>query len=148
MTLPQNFPIPAEQLIPHRPPLRLVESLLEYDDQTGVVEAVLWPGNPGVKEDGSIEQAVMVELVAQSFAAVKGYADRMEERPAGKGFLVGVKHFTFQAAAFSGDRLLIYITKTGETDEFALAEGRVMRGEEVLAFGNVMVYLPRGKDVA
>ena len=38
---------------------------------------------------------------------------------------------------------MIYITKTGETDEFALAEGRVTREEEVLAFGNLMVWIPR-----
>ena len=86
----------------------------------------------------------MVELIAQSFAAVKGYADLQEGKPVRKGFLVGVKRFTFQGTAYGGDRLLIYITKTGETDEFALAEGRVIRGEEVLAFGNLMVWIPEG----
>ena len=143
-----NLPIAAEQLIPHRPPLRLIDRLLSYDGFQGVVESTFLSDSICLQDDGSIEQTAMVELVAQSFGAVKGYADRKEEKPGGKGFLVGVKRFTFQGDAFSGERLLIYITKTGETDEFSLAEGRVMRGEEVLAFGNVMVYIPRGKDVA
>ncbi len=138
-----NFPIPAEQLIPHRLPLCLVDRLLSFDGLQGVVESTLLPDSICVRDDGSIEQAAMVELIAQSFAAVKGFADHREGKTANRGFLVGVKQFTFLGTAYENERLLIYITKTGETDEFALAEGRVTREEEVLAFGNVMVWIPR-----
>jgi 3-hydroxyacyl-[acyl-carrier-protein] dehydratase len=137
-----NFPIAAEQLIPHRPPMRFIDRLLSYDGLQGVVESTLIPGSIALRDDGSIEQVVLVELIAQSFAAVKGYADSLEGKAAGRGFLVGVKRFTFQKSAYGKDRLLIYITKTGDADEFALAEGRVTREEEVLAFGNVMVWIP------
>ena len=143
MSRPLNFPIAAEQLIPHRPPIRLVDRLLAYDGLQGVVESILLPGSIWILDDGSIEQVAMVELIAQSFAATKGYADQLEGKPVKKGFLVGVKRVTFQGTAYGNDRLVIYITRTGETDEFALAEGRVTRGEEVLALGNVMVWIPR-----
>jgi predicted hotdog family 3-hydroxylacyl-ACP dehydratase len=148
MTLPKNFPIPVEQLIPHRPPLRLVDLLLEHDGQNGVVQSTFLPGNIGLLEDGSVEQSVMVELIAQSFAAVKGYTDLLEGKPVGRGYLVGVKRCAFLGTAFCRERLLIHIAKTGETDEFSLAEGRVMREEEVLTSGNVMVWIPRGNDGA
>ena len=138
-----RFPIPAEQLIPHRLPIRIIDRLLSFDGLQGVVESVIQPDSIFVKEDGSIEQVAMVELIAQSFAAVKGYGDLLDEKPVGKGFLVGVKQFAFQGPAYGNKRLLIYITKTGETDEFALAEGRVTCGKEVLAFGNLMVWIPR-----
>jgi len=138
-----NFPIPAEQLIPHKPPMRLIDRLLSFDGDQGVVESIFPPGSIALRDDGSIEQAAMVELLAQSFAAVKGFADGQEGKPAGRGFLVGVKRFNFQGTAYANDRLLIYIAKTGETDEFSLAEGRVTRGEDILAFGNLMVWLPR-----
>jgi 3-hydroxyacyl-[acyl-carrier-protein] dehydratase len=137
-----SFPIPAEQLIPHRPPLRLIDRLLAYDGLQGVVESTLLPGSICLQDDGSIEQAALVELVAQSFAAVKGYADSQKGQPGGRGFLVGVKQFTFQGQAHGNERLLITVTMSGKTDEFALAEGRVTRGEELLAFGNVMVWIP------
>ena len=81
----------------------------------------------------------MVELIAQSFAAVKGFADHRERKAARRGLVVGSSTLIFPGTAYENERLLIYITKTGETDEFALAEGRVTREEEVLAFGNVMV---------
>lgn len=138
-----DFPIPAEQLIPHRLPLRLVDRLLDYDGLQGVVESTFLPGSICLRDDGSIEQPAMVELIAQSFAAVKGFADHQEGKRVDKGYLVGVRQFVFQGTAYANERLLIYITKTGETDEFAMAEGRVTRDQEVLAFGNVMVWIPR-----
>ncbi|MBI4764467.1 MAG: 3-hydroxyacyl-ACP dehydratase [Deltaproteobacteria bacterium] len=138
-----NFPIAAEQLIPHRAPMRLIDRLLSYDGLQGVVEATFPSDSLYLQDDGSVEPAALVELIAQSFAAVKGYADLQEGTTASRGYLVGVKRFTFQGKAYGGDRLLIYITKTGETDEYALAEGRVERGEGVLAFGNLMVWIPR-----
>ena len=73
-----NFPIEAEQLIPHRPPMRLIDRLLSYDGLQGVVESTLLSDSICLQDDGSIEQAAMVELMAQSFAAVKGYADLQE----------------------------------------------------------------------
>jgi predicted hotdog family 3-hydroxylacyl-ACP dehydratase len=138
-----NFPVAAERLIPHRSPMRLIDRLLSYDGLQGVVEATFPSDSICLQDDGSVEQAALVELMAQSFAAVKGYADLQEEKAFNRGYLVGVKRFIFQGRAYGGDRLLIYITRTGETDEYALAEGRVERGEEVLAFGNLMVWIPR-----
>jgi len=143
MSQPFAFPIPAEQLIPHRPPIRIIDRLLSYDGLQGVVESVIQPDSICIADDGAIDWAAMVELIAQSFAAVKGYADLLEGKPVNKGFLVGVKRFVFHKTANGGERLLVFISPVGETDEFALAEGRVMRGEEVLATGNVMVWIPR-----
>jgi predicted hotdog family 3-hydroxylacyl-ACP dehydratase len=137
------FPIPAEQLIPHRPPIRLIDRLLSFDGLQGVVESVIPPESLYIKDDGSIEQAALVELIAQSFAAVKGYANLQEEKPVVKGFLVGAKGFVFHETAHRGDRLLVFVSKTGETDDFILAEGRITRGDEVLATGNIMVWIPR-----
>jgi predicted hotdog family 3-hydroxylacyl-ACP dehydratase len=137
-----NFPIEAEQLIPHRSPMRLIDRLLSFDGLQGVVESTFRSDSLCFQDDGSVEQAAMVELLAQSFAAVKGYAAIQEKTTVRRGYLVGVKRFTFQGKAYGGDRLLIYISKTGETDEYVLAEGWVERGEEVLASGNLMVWIP------
>jgi predicted hotdog family 3-hydroxylacyl-ACP dehydratase len=143
MSSPLNFPIAAEQLIPHRRPLCLVDRLLAYDGQQGVVESTLLPGSIGLRDDGSIEQAAMMEMIAQSFATVNGYTDLLEGKPVQKGFLVGVKRFAFLGTAYVNERLLIYTQKTGEMDEFILAEGRVTRGEEELVSGNIMIWIPR-----
>ena len=137
-----NLPIPAEVLIPHRLPILVIDQLVEFSASQGVVESFIQPDSIFIKDDGSIEQVVMIELIAQSFATVKGYSDLLDERPIKKGFLVEVKRFSFIGTVFVGDRLSIVIDRIGETTGFALAEGKVMRGREVVASGRVMVWIP------
>jgi predicted hotdog family 3-hydroxylacyl-ACP dehydratase len=84
-----------------------------------------------------------VEIIAQSFAAVKGYADLLEGKPISKGFLVGVKRLNIFGMVYKGDGLLTFIERVGETDEFSLAEGKVMREGQLIASGNVMVWVPK-----
>jgi 3-hydroxyacyl-[acyl-carrier-protein] dehydratase len=138
-----SLPMPAEVLVPHRPPIRVIERLLKFNDTQGVVESYIHPDSIFGREDGSIEQVTMVEIIAQSFAAVKGYADLLEGKPISKGFLVGVKRLNFFGMAYKGDGLLTFIERVGETDEFSLAEGRVMREGQLIASGNVMVWVPK-----
>ena len=138
-----ELPIEAETLLPHRPPMLMVDRLLAFDGSEGTVESILKPGNPFLDNDGFLYPPAMVELVAQSFAAVKGFADRRAGKAAGMGFLVGVKRFAFFHQAGLGERLLIRINQTGETEEFGLAEGRISCGETLLAEGSVMVFVPK-----
>jgi predicted hotdog family 3-hydroxylacyl-ACP dehydratase len=138
-----ELPIQAETLLPHRPPLLMIDRLLACEGLEGTVESILKPGNPFLNGEGLLYRPAMVELVAQSFAAIKGFADRREGKPAGKGFLVGVKRFAFFHQAKLGQRLLIRIIPTGETEEFGLAQGRIHCGDTLLAEGTVMVFVPK-----
>ena len=54
-----------------------------------------------------------------------------------------VKRFEVFGTAYGGDKLSIVIRKAGETDDFALAAGMVMREGAAIASGNVMVWVPR-----
>jgi predicted hotdog family 3-hydroxylacyl-ACP dehydratase len=124
--------------------LLAIDRLIEFQaGRGGVVESTIAPGSIFLRKDGSIEPAVFVELIAQSFAAVKGYEDLMGGSPVAKGFLVEVKRFELFGAAHGGDKLSIIIEKAGATEDFALAEGTVMREGETIASGNVMVWVPR-----
>lgn len=139
-----DLPVAAGMLLPQRPPLLAVDYLTEFHSGSGgVVESTMAPDGIFVRKDGSIEPTVFVELIAQAFATVKGYEDMMEGNPVAKGFLVEVKGFEVLGAAQVGDRLSIVIKKVGETDDFALAEGTVMREKESIACGKVMVWVPR-----
>lgn len=137
-----TLPLPAEMLVPHRPPMRLIDELVGFDGSRGVVEASVQPGNVLVREDGSVEPMAIIELIAQSFAAVKGYSDLLEGKPLKKGFLVEVKHFVFNGTLLERDKVSVVIERIGETAEFALAEGKVIREGETIASGKVMVWLP------
>jgi predicted hotdog family 3-hydroxylacyl-ACP dehydratase len=142
MNPPLKLPMPVEALIPHRLPIRVIDQLVEISASQGVVESFIRPDSIFIKDDHSIEQVIMVELIAQSFAAVKGYSDLLNGKPLKKGFLVEVKRFSFNGTVFVGDKLSIIIHRIGETAEFALAEGKVMQGENIIASGRVMVWIP------
>lgn len=138
-----ELPLGAEKLIPQRPPMCAIDRLTEYYGRQGVVEATLPSHGIVLRGDGSVEPMVLVEIVAQSFAAVKGYENLLEGDVVRRGYLVEIKRFEFYEPAYAGDRLSVVTNKVGETDEFTMAEGKVIRGEEIIASGNLMVWVPR-----
>jgi 3-hydroxyacyl-[acyl-carrier-protein] dehydratase len=139
---PFDLPMAAERLVPQRPPMLAIDRLTEFQAlQGGVVESTMAPDSIFVRDDGSVGPAVLVELIAQAFAAVKGYEDLIGGSPVAKGFLVEVKRFEVFGTAHGGDKLSIIIKKAGETDDFALAHGTVMREGAMIASGNVMVWI-------
>jgi predicted hotdog family 3-hydroxylacyl-ACP dehydratase len=136
------LPVDAELLVPHRRPMRLVDSLVEYRDKSGVVEAVIDRENPLVGEGGILDRTSFVELVAQAYAAFKGYRDMLHGVPVKKGFLVVVKRMECKGDIVAGDRLRISVETTSEVGGFAIAEGTIARGNEVVAEGSLTLWIP------
>lgn len=122
--------------------MRLVDSLLACDETTGSAETVLTPGHPLLTGSGELEPVALLELLAQSYAAIKGYRDSLSGRPVRKGFLVGVQRLEFFAPAREGDRLVIRLRETGTVGAFFLAEGEVLRDETILAEGALRLWCP------
>jgi 3-hydroxyacyl-[acyl-carrier-protein] dehydratase len=137
-----SLPIDAEQLVPHRRPVCMIDRLVEYRDESGVVEALIRSGNVLVGEDGALDCIAYMELIAQAYAAFKGYRDMLHGETVKKGFLVIVKHMECKGEAFLGDLLRINVSTASEVGGFAVAEGTVTRGDEVLASGGLTLWIP------
>ncbi len=138
-TLP--LPLAAAELVPHRLPMRLVEQLVASEGKNGTVTTRIDAECPLVDAAGRLEDVALVELIAQSYAALKGYLDRRDNKPVRQGFLVGIKKLEWFDAARVGDQLAITIRTLGELDDFAVAAGEIRRGETVLARGEVKVWI-------
>jgi len=128
--------------MPHRPPMRLVDRLVEYVDKTGVVEAEVAADGLLVGGEGRLDEIALAELMAQAYAVIKGYAARLDGLPVRKGFLVGIRKMQFERPVRAGDRLRIVIRMTAEVEEFALAEGEIRRGAERVAHGALKFWIP------
>ena len=137
-----TLPMPVEMLLPHRKPMCLVDRLVEFADASGVVEALIDRESPLVGEDGSLDRIALIELIAQSYATVRGYSDLLHGDEVKKGFLVAAKTIEVKKAAAVGDVLRISVTTTGEYGDFTLADGVVRSGGEILASGNITVWVP------
>jgi predicted hotdog family 3-hydroxylacyl-ACP dehydratase len=136
------LPMAAERLIPHRPPMRLVDELLECHNRGGVAAATVTADGPLTAADGCLEAVGLVEMMAQSYAAIYGYEDLRLGRPVKEGFLVGIRALRIEGTARVGDRLLVQLRTTAELDGFAVAEGEILRGTEVIAAGTLKLWIP------
>jgi 3-hydroxyacyl-[acyl-carrier-protein] dehydratase len=142
-----SLPMPADRLVPHRPPLCLIDRLLEFSGQTGVVESVIGSGNIFLNEDGSIPSLTLVELIAQASAAVKGYIDLTQGKAIKKGFLVNVREIRFMGQCFKGDKLYIKIEITRTISGFIIVHGEVERDGEIVAIGTLKLWVPEDSDL-
>jgi len=135
------LPMAAVRLIPHRTPMRLVDTLLSVHEGGGVTGSVLPRTSMMADGEGRLDEVVFMEMIAQSFAAYKGYLDLVEGKPAGGGFLVGVRSLEITGRAYAGDRLLTSIRTVTAFGGFAVVEGRVTRGDEIVASGIIKLWL-------
>jgi predicted hotdog family 3-hydroxylacyl-ACP dehydratase len=133
--------MPASLLIPHRSPTRLVDTLLSVLEGGGVTESVLPHTSMMADGEGRIDEVAFLEMIAQSYAAFKGYMDLLEGKRACEGFLVGVRHLEVTGSAFAGDRLRTSIRTVTSFGGFAVVEGSVIRGDETVASGVVKLWL-------
>ncbi len=137
-----KLPANAALLVPHRPPLLLVDRLLEFTGKAGVVESVIAPDNLFLTDEGTLKEIAMVELLAQSAAAVKGYSDLMEGKKIKKGYLVEIKEFVFKDGCRKGDAVNIFIGIEKSFSGFSVINGHLAcRGKEIAA-GTLKLWAP------
>ena len=136
-----TLPMPAEALIPHRLPMRLVDTLLSWVDATGEIEAC--PGEDCIfmGADGALDEAALVEFMAQGDAVVRGYDDRLQGKEVSEGYLVGIRKFQIARPARAGERLLVRIRTVGSFEGFAVAEGEIEVAGEIIASGTIKLWI-------
>ena len=136
-----KLPVTVDILLPHRLPMCLVDRLVEFNDNSGVVEACIGPDSLLVDKDGTLDRVVLIELIAQSYAAVKGYSDLLGGKEIKKGFLVAAKQIELNGRAAPGDLLRIRVSTTGVVGDFNIADGVITKDDMVLASGNITVWI-------
>lgn len=127
----------VEHLLPHKPPMRLVDTLLEAGDSVILASATLRPDCLFVDAGGGIAVEIYPELVAQTFAA--GAALRAGSR--GQGYLAAVKDAAFLEQASIGETLHIRALLAARIGDIALVTGEVRRSTSLLAHLELKIFL-------
>ena len=138
------LPADTEPYMLHRSPLRLVQSLLRVEEGYAEAQTILNTGDVGVGPDGRVEAAVLLETVAQTYAAAQGYQDGASGKPADLGYLVGANDFRIERRPPAGQPLLIRIKSSCSFESFYLVEGQVLCEDQVVAGGTLKVWVQRG----
>jgi predicted hotdog family 3-hydroxylacyl-ACP dehydratase len=136
-----HFPISAELLVPHKPPFRFIDKLLETSKYSAVAESIVSSENILVDDDGGLDPLIMVEMMAQTFAAFQGYHELSNGLNVKRGFLVDVRKLQILDRCFRGDCLLIKLNRTGTFGGFDIANGEVICNDKVIASGTIKVWI-------
>ena len=125
----------AEDLLPHRDGMLLIDEILAADEAHAVTRAVVarrWP----LWEGGGVSPLIGVELVAQTAGVCNGWINRRRHGNgfSRRGWLVGVKKAAFAEDTLAPGSVLITTARNGyEFERFREASGTVRLGSRIIA---------------
>ncbi len=131
--------IDATTLLPHRPPMLMLDRLVEAGPGTAVAEASLKEGQLGV-EGGRILEPALVECLAQTVAAREALEAADGGRPDVPGMLVGIAGFRVTRCPSVGERLTLRTREEKRLGPLILVTGEVFVGDERVASGQLKLY--------
>ena len=135
-----SLPCPAETLMPHRPPMLFIDTLISRIGDKATALATVPENSICIDPDRGILPEFFIEIMAQTMAAASGYDALCENRAPRNGFLVGLDKFQLSERTAVRATLRIEITKTFQFGPVNLIEGQVFCDDRVLAIGEVKVW--------
>ena len=136
------LPIDAKELVPHRGPMKLVDTLIESDGDNAVVEAVIPAGSPFAMAQGGVaHRCALIELVAQSYAAAHTYEDLHDGKKSRPGYLVGISKASFYDDPRIGVKIIIELHAEDVVGDFYIARGQVKQEGELLLDITLKIWL-------
>jgi predicted hotdog family 3-hydroxylacyl-ACP dehydratase len=132
---------PLAELLPHAPPMVLLDEVLAFDGATARCSVTLRPGSMFV-EGGRVRAVVALEHMAQCVAVCAALRSRERGEPVGQGgYLVGARELQLEAACFEvGDTLEVEATLEFDGRELGSFACNLSRRGERLASGVLNVY--------
>lgn len=132
-------------LVPHQPPMLLVDEILSVDPADSRVKSVIGPNHLFLRADGTLAPEAFCEIIAQSFAACESQRRKLAGLSTeGGGYLANVREFEVFSYARANDGL---VTRVEQKDDFMgtrIVSGEVWRGREKLAAGTVYIFMWEG----
>ncbi len=126
-----QLPCPAIDLILQRPPMLVVDQLIERDRQQNTAKVVATlPEAAMFIEDGRVLPELLIELLAQAMAAVNGYDARLDGVTTREGFLVGVDDFVCNLLPQPGETVVMNIKKKFEFGPVTIMAGEIIGSQE------------------
>jgi radical SAM protein with 4Fe4S-binding SPASM domain len=135
-----RLPFPAEELIPQKRPMRLIDELVRVGERSGEVSATVSDDMPFVRDNGALDEIALFEMMAQSVAALDGFKRWGRSGSSARGYLVGARNFEILERARAGDTLHVSFHKEARFGNFGILEGTVSRNGAVLARGEIKIW--------
>ena len=134
------LPLDVDRVIPHKRPMLLIDRLLEVNERSSLSEMTVREDMIFVDENGKLDDASYPEIISQAIAAHEGFRRFGGRNPLMEGYLLGVKKFQIFGASYIGDTLRITLFKIAKFGDFGILDGKVYKGDELIAHGEVKVW--------
>lgn len=132
---------PIAELVPHEPPMLLVDELVEWSPERARVRACVRAGNPFV-EGGRAPALVLLEIMAQAVAAAGGMREHLRGSKPSRGFLLGTRELELAVDELAlGDELELEVERLHDDGKLVRYACSARRGGDTLARAelNVMI---------
>jgi predicted hotdog family 3-hydroxylacyl-ACP dehydratase len=135
------MPVAIEKLIPHRPPMRWVDKLVDCTDTTATATARFTAAHHAVT-NGAVTETALVECVAQTVAAALGHRLRGAGKSgaANQGMLAAVSNFKIHSAPALDSTLTISVREVKRLGPMLLIASTISCEGQVIASGELSLY--------
>jgi predicted hotdog family 3-hydroxylacyl-ACP dehydratase len=135
--------INIENLIPHRNSIKLIDEIIEMDDDRCITAATVssrWP----LYRDRYVNPIILIELFAQSAGVNFGWHEMHKKMPSGRqGWLVGIKRARFFRDRIPVDsKIVISIEDHKKDDVYAEISGTARLDSEIIGEMELQVFRP------
>ncbi|HVU26412.1 MAG TPA: hypothetical protein VHG71_01590 [Verrucomicrobiae bacterium] len=132
--------ITIENLIPHRAPMRFIETLDELSEKIAVATAHFDAENFAVSDDTVLETA-LIECAAQTAAAALGRGKENGDRSGAEmGMLVAVSNFKIESRPPAGKKLRIEIAERKRIGPMQIISSKIFCDGHQIASGDLTLY--------
>ena len=131
------------ELIPHRPPMLLINKILSLSDKTSSAEVIIDDQTPFYETNLGVPAAIGIELMGQTAALIAGHQALQNPKDAKLGFLLGTRKYQSSVAYFKENSMLevkcIEGAMVGETLASFNCEIRYKNSPEIIASASLSV---------
>ena len=156
---PRFVPVPVAELVPHEPPMLLVDELLEWCPERARVRATIRAGGPFVS-GGRMPATILLEYMAQAIAVAEGMAERQGGAKQGGakrdehavGLLLGTRDLELRVDALAvGDRLDLRVVREASDGKLARYACTAHRADDLrdepLALASITVMITSADEL-
>lgn len=127
-------------LIPQRPPIVMIDSLLDADDTFALTGLTIHENNIFV-EEGVLKEPGLVENIAQTAAAMTGYEAVKKNESVKIGFIGAVKNLQIFHHPKVGSTLQTTVRVNNQVLNVSIIKGEVREGETLVAECEMKIFL-------
>jgi predicted hotdog family 3-hydroxylacyl-ACP dehydratase len=129
-------------LLPHEPPMVLIDRVLSSDPECFETEVVIDERTEFAEADG-VPAWVGIEYMAQTVAAQAGDGARAQGLPPAVGFLLGTRRFSTALSRFPlGSRLVVRVAPVFIDGQVGVFDCKILMGDEEIAAAIINTFQP------